>query len=110
MRYNVSTSPSEDDVADFRREIRAFNQLNVTCDQVHGIDVFATNDDNKTEGGDTGLIWGNWLQIQLLWVVEAQRDRGLVVGFWMWWSPLPEYEDVAMCYWICLRSRPLCFI
>jgi ribosomal protein S18 acetylase RimI-like enzyme len=42
----------------------------------HPVGYFLKNDHGEWLGGLTGLIWGGWLHVKILWVSEPLRGRG----------------------------------
>lgn len=77
MHFNITAVLSEDDVNNVKLKLHAFNQQFVQCDPVDNIAVFAWDDTNHKCGSLIGMTWGYWLQVQLLWVDEEQRGKGI---------------------------------
>ncbi|MDZ7320142.1 GNAT family N-acetyltransferase [Kosakonia sacchari] len=76
MFFTITSNPADEDVGTIRSKLREFNQQAVQCGPVESLAVFARDDYKAAVGGLIGLTWGNWLQIQLLWVDETLRGKG----------------------------------
>lgn len=77
MRFIVTPAPSESEIADIRSHLRQYNQQFVQCGDVESLAVFAMSEEGSRTGALTALTWGNWLQIQLLWVSDESRGQGI---------------------------------
>lgn len=77
MRFIVSPAPSDEEIAEIRSCLRQYNQQFVQCGDVESLAVFAMSDEGSRTGALTALTWGNWLQIQLLWVKDENRGQGI---------------------------------
>lgn len=78
MYIEVIPNPSKDDVWSIRKHLQEFNlkYLEVTEDKPF---VFFAKDDETGEriGGIACTIFGQWLDIDFLWVREDRRGHGL---------------------------------
>lgn len=76
MRLHLTAAPTVSDTEFIRLKLREYNQSHVECRPVQELAVFAYDDAKNITGGIVGLTWGNWLQIQLLWVDQLSRGKG----------------------------------
>lgn len=76
MQLDLTATPHASDTEFIRLKLREYNQSHVECGLVQELAVFARDDAKKITGGIVALTWGNWLQIQLLWVDQPSRGNG----------------------------------
>lgn len=78
MHIEVIPNPTKDDVWYIRKHLQEFNlkHLEVTEDKPF---VFFANDDETGEriGGISCTIFGQWMDIDFLWVKESRRGEGI---------------------------------
>lgn len=77
MNIEVINFPSEEDVNEIRMQLHQYNQSMTNTKAPYNVGVFAYGEGNKKIAGLIGIIWGNWMLIQLLWVDTPYRDSGL---------------------------------
>jgi GNAT superfamily N-acetyltransferase len=82
--YVFSMTEADDDAdrAFIRQQLRAYNAA--TMPQFYGVDravpalnIYIRDSHNRLVGGVTAEIHWDWLNIEYLWVDEAQRGQGL---------------------------------
>ena len=57
--------------------VNDFNMLHVPADDYSPLCVFARSEAGETIGGLLGETFWHWLHIELLWIKEDRRGRGL---------------------------------
>ncbi|HBM2987468.1 TPA: GNAT family N-acetyltransferase [Klebsiella oxytoca] len=77
MQLDLTASPHTSDTEFIRLKLREYNQNHVECELVQELAAFARNDAQTITGGIVGLTWGYWFQIQLLWVDQSSRGKGV---------------------------------
>ncbi|BCL69367.1 putative Acyl-CoA N-acyltransferase [Vibrio nigripulchritudo MADA3029] len=77
MDIQIYTSPEQSDIDEIKAGLRKHNTPFLK-DVRHEDFLCYLNDDNgKKIAGLIGEIWGNWLQVNFLWVDESQKSQGL---------------------------------
>ncbi|CCN70610.1 GNAT family N-acetyltransferase [Vibrio nigripulchritudo] len=77
MDIQIYTSPEQSDIDEIKAGLRKHNTPFLK-DVRHEDFLCYLNDDNgKKIAGLIGEIWGNWLQVNFLWVDENQKSQGL---------------------------------
>lgn len=73
----IETEVSDEDAQALRDRINAFNMAAVTGQEGKDLGIFVHGEDGQLRGGLYGWTWGGYLEINLLWVLESERGRGL---------------------------------
>ena len=69
--------PSVDDTAYVYQQFRAFNDQHSGIFPSRDVQVFAYASDQELIGGLFGTISWGWLHVDIMWVAEAHRQRGI---------------------------------
>ncbi|HDU5650215.1 TPA: GNAT family N-acetyltransferase [Klebsiella aerogenes] len=77
MNMTLTATPHPDDVNYIRQQLTVFNQAHVDIDAIKTLAVFMHDEQGNKTAGLLAITWGNWMQIQFLWVTEALRGGGL---------------------------------
>ncbi|TLV11654.1 GNAT family N-acetyltransferase [Klebsiella indica] len=77
MNMILTASPHPDDVNHIRQQLTAFNQTHVDLDAIKTLAVFIHDERGHKTARLLAITWGNWMQIQFLWVNESLRGTGL---------------------------------
>ena len=77
--YNVSLqdAPDPQDVRTVKEGLRAYNRLHAPDDDYQPLTVFARTAERTLVGGLLGATYWGWLCIDVLWIKEGARRRGL---------------------------------
>ena len=71
------TEPSEEDVWFVRKNLREYNARHLETRDERRYAAFVRGEGGSRDGGIVFTEFGNWLEIDYLWVDEAQRGRGV---------------------------------
>lgn len=77
ISLRVEENPDDADVQDLRRNLRRYNVTKAQTDQGLGLAVFLKDSAGVMKAGIYGWLWGECLEIDYLWVEQAQRGQGL---------------------------------
>lgn len=77
MQLNVTDNLTHQDLDEIRLGLNAFNSKFINIDEMKSIGVFVTDERGKKLAGLTGSTSGNWLRIDMLWVGDALRGKGV---------------------------------
>jgi len=73
--FTDDPAPADLEVVD--AGLHAYNVAAADLDAVHRLGCFARDNDGRVVGGLRARIWGAAVEVQQLWVGEAQRRRGV---------------------------------
>ncbi len=73
----VETPPAAADVQTLRDSLAAFNVGRSAIDQGQQMAIFRRDDAGQIVAGIYGWLWGECLEIVLLWIDEPMRGQGL---------------------------------
>ena len=73
----VETAPANEDIQTLRESLYAYNVAGVGGLEAEELAILVRGEDGELRGGLYGWIWGGYLEVNLLWVHEAERGRGL---------------------------------
>jgi ribosomal protein S18 acetylase RimI-like enzyme len=73
----VETDPAEADRLALREKLYAFNLARARPAPHTPLAIFVRDDDGAVRAGIYGFLWGGMLEIDMLYVDEAWRGRGL---------------------------------
>lgn len=80
MTFELTTEPKEEDAAKISRALMSFNRSSVKNlepdEKSRSFHIFIRNDDGII-GGLRALCFWNTLHVELLWVSDGHRGRGL---------------------------------
>jgi len=77
MQLIITRTPSAKDIEDIRQPLFNFNRQHIgNIDRVP-LAVFTLNEAGNKVAGLTGNTFGNWLNIDYLWVADALRHQGI---------------------------------
>lgn len=81
MKIELAPSPSKSDLATISQGIKSFNEEHMPDELVHEQDtrfaVFAKDDSGNVVGGIRATAFWNYCIIELLWLSEATRGKGI---------------------------------
>lgn len=73
----IETSVSDEDAQALRDRINAFNMAAVTGLEGKDLGIFLRGEDGELRAGLYGWTWGGMMEVNMLWVHETERGRGL---------------------------------
>lgn len=73
----LDTPPAEADVQTLRESLQAFNVSRSTISQGQPMAIFKRDDNGQITAGIYGWLWGECLEIVLLWIDKPLRGQGL---------------------------------
>lgn len=76
-RIRIEAAASAADRKIIADGLDAFNRGRVPPDGYTPLSIFARDDDGEIIGGLLGETFWDWLHVDLLWIAEAHRGRGL---------------------------------
>ena len=76
-KWPVATPPAEADVQALRAKLGAFNVNRAAIDKGQQIGIFRRDEAGDIIAGIYGWLWGECLEIVLLWIDEPLRGQGL---------------------------------
>ncbi|AQS39974.1 acetyltransferase (GNAT) family protein [Shewanella psychrophila] len=76
MELTTTTQPRQEDDEFVIKATRAYNSQFVS-EEWSPVSVYIRNDNEEIIAGLTGKIFGNWLNVEFLWVSEEHRGRDL---------------------------------
>jgi len=81
VKIDLTTSPSPDDAAFISKGLVQFNHQQVPALEsekaAQKLSVFARDENNEITGGLRAVCFWNTLHVELLWVAESFRSRGI---------------------------------
>ncbi len=77
MQLIVTPAPSEMDIEEIRQPLFKFNRQYIGNIDRMPLAVFFLNDAGAKVAGLTGSTFGNWLNIDYLWVADTLRGEGI---------------------------------
>ena len=77
MSITLVAELSEEDVWFVRRSLREYNTRHLETRDERRYAAFSSGEGGARDGGIVFTEFGNWLEIDYLWVDEAQRRRGI---------------------------------
>lgn len=81
MKVELSLSPAAEDLKTISQGIKSFNEIHMPNNVVHEPDtrfaVFARDDSGNVIGGIRANAFWNYCIIELLWLSDAARGRGI---------------------------------
>jgi GNAT superfamily N-acetyltransferase len=77
MKFIMIEKPSEDDINTVRKKLIEYNRPYFQPAEECGYAIKADDDEGGFSGGIVFFTTGNWLQVELLWVDEKVRGKGL---------------------------------
>ncbi|EHD23362.1 MULTISPECIES: GNAT family N-acetyltransferase [Brenneria] len=77
MRLIVTPTPSTEDIQDIRQPLFNFNRQHIGSVDRLPLAVFTHDDAGNKVAGLIGNTFGNWLDIDYLWVDESLRGEGM---------------------------------
>ncbi|MEA9393566.1 GNAT family N-acetyltransferase [Acerihabitans sp. TG2] len=77
MHLTVTPTPSEKDIEDIRQPLFKFNRQHIGSIDRIPLAVFTFNDIGSKVAGLVGSTFGNWLNIDYLWVADQLRGEGM---------------------------------
>jgi ribosomal protein S18 acetylase RimI-like enzyme len=73
----IETDPASGDVQALRQSLYAYNVASTGGLEGDELAMFVRGADGEVRGGLYGWTWGGILEVNLLWVHEQERGRGL---------------------------------
>src|SRR3954447_6852211 len=73
----IEADPSDKDIQELRHQLYRYNVASLDGLEGDTLAIFVRGPDGELQGGIYGWTWAGWLEINLLWVHEQQRGRGL---------------------------------
>lgn len=77
MKLTITDTPSHQDLDEVKAGLLSFNARHINIDELKSIAVFVNDEQGRKLAGLTGSTNGNWLRIDMLWVSDALRSRGV---------------------------------
>ncbi|MFB0921228.1 MAG: GNAT family N-acetyltransferase [Oscillospiraceae bacterium] len=77
MELRITDRPSEKDKKDIYHELLEYNLARIENKDVRELGIFVEDETGGKIGGLTGETHGNWLEIEYLWVDEANRGQDI---------------------------------
>lgn len=78
--FTVLDQPDMREIAALEAEIDAFNLERSGIHDARWLSIVLHDDSGALRAGLHGFTWGGYCEIRLLWVAEAERERGLGSG------------------------------
>jgi GNAT superfamily N-acetyltransferase len=75
--FAIEDEPSRDDIAALEHAIYTFNMERTGHTDGRYLAIFLKDETGKLTAGISGHTWGGVCEIQLLWISEAMRHKGL---------------------------------
>ncbi len=76
MNLVMTATPHPDDVAHVRQKLQEYNSQYVDIDEIKDLAVFIDDGNGNKMAGLLAVTWGNWMQIDHLWVDKSLRASG----------------------------------
>lgn len=73
----VVSSPSREDLEELHEHLYRFNVASLGGTEGDELAIFVRDSDGALLGGIAGFTWLGWMQVNVLWVREDRRGRGL---------------------------------
>ena len=70
-------NPAEEDINIIRNGLRTFNRKNWGNIGLKQYTIHIKNEENNNVGGSYFYIFGNWLEIEYVWIEEPYRKKGI---------------------------------
>ncbi len=77
MNLEITSSPSKEDIEEIRQGLRQYNRQHREVREDKPLAIFIKDDSGKKVAGVTALTFGDWLEIEYLWVSDHVRGQGL---------------------------------
>jgi GNAT superfamily N-acetyltransferase len=77
LSWELTEEPTRFDLDAVDAGLLGFNLEQGGIDEVRRLAAFARDDSNVTVGGVIGRTWGGCFEVEVLWVREDQRGRGV---------------------------------
>ncbi len=77
LHFEASEYPESADVEKIRASLVAYNNAYLESTSRIPVAVFVRDDVGRLQGGATGMLAWEWLQVELLWVDESLRGDGI---------------------------------
>ncbi|UTM59679.1 GNAT family N-acetyltransferase [Photobacterium sp. CCB-ST2H9] len=77
MSFSFTTEPADDDLLAIREGLRAHNLPHLSQIEHQPVACFYQDEQGQKLGGISGAVWGNWLQIDFLWVDPSLQHLGI---------------------------------
>lgn len=75
--WTVEENPDQEDLDALRQRLRAYNRVQADIDRSTSLAIFLRDDRGQMVAGIYGWLWGECLEVDLVWVAEDVRGQGI---------------------------------
>jgi hypothetical protein len=110
MRVSIENSPDQADLEIIRQGLARYNTAHAGDDQRQPLAIVVRDGQGQVQGGLLGMIYWNWMVINIVWLHEDLRGQGMGGSSCRWLNRSPSSADVMRFIWTRLTFRHPIFI